>query len=112
MNWIGLIISLFGLFLIRQAIRTVSHDPGIGVVIIREVLYFASAGALLMLVKRGEKLPFVTIGLGTSAWWNSVLWGLVAMLLCGSAADLLGMAAKASNRTSSPFDRLPLETIS
>jgi len=107
-TWIGLFIALFGLFLIRQAFRIVSHDPGTALVIIREVLIFASAGALLVLVKRGEKLPLRTIGLGTSVWWKSALWGLVTMLLCGGAAELLGMLTKDGHGTTSPFDRLPL----
>lgn len=107
-TWIGLFVALFGLFVIRQAIRTVNHDPGNGVVIIREVLYFASAGALLVLVKRGEKLPLRTVGVGTSVWWKSALWGLVAMLLCGAAAELCGMVTKGGSGTTSPFDRLPL----
>jgi uncharacterized protein len=107
-TWIGLFIALFGLLLIRQAIRTVSHDPGTALVIVREALIFSSAAALLVLVKCGEKLPFKTIGLGTSVWWKSVLWGLVTMLLCGGAAELLGMVTKDGNGTTSPFDRLPL----
>jgi membrane protease YdiL (CAAX protease family) len=107
-TWIGLFVALFGLFLIRQAIRTVSHDPGTALVIVREVLIFASAVALLVLVKRGEKLPLRTIGLGTSVWWKSVLWGLVTMLLCGGAAELLGMVTKDGSGTPSFLDRLPL----
>jgi membrane protease YdiL (CAAX protease family) len=107
-TWIGLFIALFGLFLIRQAIRTVSHDPSTALVIVREMLIFACAGALLVLVKRGEKLPLGTIGLGTSVWWTSVLWGLVIMLLCGGAAELLGIVTKDSGGTTSSLDRLPL----
>ncbi len=108
MTWMGVFIALFGLFLIRQAIRTVSHDPGTALVIVREVLIFASAGALLVLVKRGEKLPLKTVGLGTSVWWKSVLWGFVTMLLCGGAAELLGMVIKNGGGSTSPLDRLPL----
>ncbi len=107
-TWIGLFIALLGLFLIRRAVRIVSHDPGTTLVIVREVLILASAGALLLLVKRGEKLPLQTIGLGTSVWWKSFLWGLVTMLLCGGAAELLGMVTKNGSGATSPFDRLPL----
>jgi membrane protease YdiL (CAAX protease family) len=107
-TWMGLFIALFSLFLIRQAIRTVSHDPGTALVIVREVLIFAIAGALLVLVKCGEKLPLKTVGLGTSVLWKSVLWGFVTMLLCGGAAELLGMVTKNGGGTTSPLDRLPL----
>jgi len=107
-TWVGLFIALFGLPVIRQAIRTVSHDAGTSLVVVREVLYFASAGTLLMLVKRGEKLPLKTIGLGTSVWWKSVLWGLVAMLLCGGAATLIGIVITGGIGRTSPFNNLPL----
>jgi membrane protease YdiL (CAAX protease family) len=106
-TWIGLFIALFGLFLIRQAFRIVSHDPGTALVVVRELTIFASAGALLMLMKRREKLPLRTIGLGTSVWWKSALWGLVTMLLCGGATELLGMVTKAGVGQTSPYDRLP-----
>jgi uncharacterized protein len=86
----------------------ISHDPGAALVVVRELLIFASAGALLVLVKRGEKLPLRTIGLGTSVWWKSVLWGLVTMLLCGGAAELLGMVTKGGSGTTISLDRLPL----
>jgi membrane protease YdiL (CAAX protease family) len=107
-TWIGLFIALFGLFLTRQAFRIVSHDPGTALVVVRELTIFASAGALLMLMKRREKLPLRTIGLGTSVWWKSALWGLVTMLLCGGAAEFLGNVARLGDGTASPFDRLPL----
>jgi len=107
-TWIGLFIALLSLFLIRQAVRIVSHDSGTNLMVVREVLILANAGALLVLVKRGEKLPLRTIGLGTSVWWKSGLWGLAAMLLCGGAAELLGMVTKDGSGTTSPFDRLPL----
>ena len=86
----GLFVALFAIPLITQTVRLISPDAATSQVIIRELLIFASAGALLVLVKYGEKLPFKTIGLGTSVWWKSVLWGLVTMLLCGGAAEILG----------------------
>ena len=106
-TWIGLFIALFGLFVIWQAVRIVSNDPGTALVIVRELLMFASAGGLLVLVKRGEKLPLRTIGLGTSVWWKSALWGLVTMLLCGGAAEFLGKMTR-HDGTASSFERLPL----
>jgi membrane protease YdiL (CAAX protease family) len=107
-TWFGLLIALSSLFLIRQVFRGVSPNPGTGAVVVREGLNFASAGALLVLVKRWEQLPLASIGLGTSVWWKSVLWGGVAMLLCGAAVGLLGMVTTGGGGTASPFDRLPL----
>ena len=107
-TWVGLLIALSSLFLIRQVFRGVSPNPGTATVVVRETLNFVSAGALLVLVKRWEQLPLASIGLGTSVWWKSVLWGVVAMLLCGAAVGLLGMVTTGGGGTASPFDRLPL----
>lgn len=107
-TWLGLFVALVSFLLIRWTIRGFYHHPVTPIVIVREMLYFASAGILLILVLHAENLPPKTIGLGTSVWWKSVLWGLVTMLLCGGAAALLGMVTRNNNSTTPSFDRLPL----
>jgi hypothetical protein len=62
-TWIGLFIALFGLFVIRQAVRIVSNDPGTALVIVRELLIFASAGGLPVVVKWGRNFHS-----GRSVW--------------------------------------------
>jgi membrane protease YdiL (CAAX protease family) len=111
-SWIGLGIALFGLPAIRQVFRLINPNPGTGLVTVREVLTFASAAVLLLLVTRWEQLPLRSVGLGTSVWWKSILWGIVTAILCGGAAMILAkMTGYGHGPGSSAFERLPLWLI-
>jgi membrane protease YdiL (CAAX protease family) len=107
--WVGLFISLFGMLLIRQVFRLISLTPGASLAIAREILMFASAAVLLLVVTGWEKLPLTSIGLGTSVCWKSVLWGLVTAVLCaGAAVVLIKMTGYGHGPASDALDRLPL----
>jgi len=111
-TWIGLFVSLFGLILIRDAVRLIFPAPTTSVVAAREALIWASAVGLLLLVRGLEKLPFTSIGLGTSVWWKSALWGLVTAVLCGAAGGLLVWATGyGHSKASTAFAALPLWLI-
>jgi hypothetical protein len=75
-TWIGLFLSLFGVVIIRQAFRFFTPDGPVTAVAWKEALIWVIAAALLFLIRRGEGLPLRSIGLGTSPWWKSILWGL------------------------------------
>lgn len=108
-TWVGLFVSLFGMLLIRQAIRMVLPAGGVVSVSIREGLYLASALGLLLLVTQIEKLPLSSIGLGTSRWWKSLAWGLVTSAVCAALALLLiHLTGYGKGRTPEAFARLPL----
>jgi uncharacterized protein len=108
-SWIGICIALFALPAIRQAFRLINPAPGTALLTARELLMFASVVALLLLVTRWEKLPLASVGLGTSVWWKSILWGLLAAIVCGGLAvglvKVLGLSHEGSSAT---FDRSPL----
>src|SRR5713226_8512666 len=91
-TWIGLFGALFGLVVIRDIVRLIAPDPSTLVVAVREAMILASAAGLLLVVRRLEGLPFTSIGLGTSRWWKSVLWGLLTSILCGGVAVALAKA--------------------
>ena len=107
-TWIGLGIALFALPAIRQGFRLITLTPGTSLLTARELLMLASAAVLLVLVRHWEKLPFTSIGLGTSAWWKSGLWGLAAAVCCGGAAVMLVMLGLHHEGSSATFDRSPL----
>ncbi len=108
-TWVGLFIALFGLVVIRDPVRFVFPSLTTGVVAFREALNLACAAGLLLLVRCLEKLPFSSIGLGTSKWWKSVLWGFVTAVLCGGAAVVLArLTGYGSGRAATAFARLPL----
>jgi membrane protease YdiL (CAAX protease family) len=112
-TWVGLFISLFGMLLIRQVFRLISLTPGASLVTAREILIFASAAVLLLIVTCWEKLPLTSIGLGTSVWWKSVLWGLVTAVVCaGAALVLIKLTGYGHGKAADAFDRLPLWLVS
>ncbi|HXY10502.1 MAG TPA: type II CAAX endopeptidase family protein [Terriglobales bacterium] len=77
MTWLGLGISLFSMILIREAFRAISAEPGPALVLAREACMFAAAGALVWIVRRGERASWQSIGIGTSPAWKSLAWGFV-----------------------------------
>ena len=108
-TWVGLGIALFALPLIRQVFRMINPTPGTALLTTRELVMFASVVALLLLIRRGEQLPLSSVGLGTSAWWKSVLWGLLAAIVCGGLAVIVVKVMGSSHDgTSATFDRAPL----
>jgi len=112
-TWIGLFGALFGLVVIRDIVRLIAPDPSTLVVAVREAMILASAAGLLLVVRRLEGLPFTSIGLGTSRWWKSVLWGLLTSILCGGVAVALAKATGyGQGPASAAFDRLPSWLIS
>jgi uncharacterized protein len=112
-TWLGLAISLFGMIAIRQAFRLVTTEPGPPLTLARELCMFTLAGALLWLVRRGEGLPLRSIGLGTAAWWKSLLWGIVIAIACILPAALLStLTHYGHGPASQSFAKLPLWLIS
>jgi len=65
-----------------------------------------------VIVRRGERLPMRSIGLGTARWWKSILWGLVIAVV--SAAIVGGLAYVTEyghGPGSAAFEKLPLWLI-
>jgi hypothetical protein len=76
-TWFGLFLSLFAMVVIRYVVVYFAYEITFGSAILKETLIWVSAAALLVIVRRGERLPFSSIGLGTSRWWKSIVWGVV-----------------------------------
>jgi hypothetical protein len=86
----GLLISLFAMVMIRYAVAFFVPEITFASAILKETLIWASAAALLVIIRRGERLSFRSIGLGTCRWWKSIAWGLViAIVSAESSAALL-----------------------
>jgi membrane protease YdiL (CAAX protease family) len=108
-TWVGLFVSLFGLLLIRQTVSYFAPTPTFASTIWKESLIWASAVALLVLVRRGEGQPLTSIGLGTSRWWKSILWGLVIAVICLVVAFVLAhLTGYGHGPGSAAFEKLPL----
>jgi membrane protease YdiL (CAAX protease family) len=111
-TWLGLSISLFSMLVIRQAFRFVTPEPGPALTLAREICLFLAAGALLLLVRRGEGLPLRSIGLGKAPWWKSLLWGVVIAVACIiPTAGLVVLTGYGHGPGSHAFEKLPLWLI-
>jgi membrane protease YdiL (CAAX protease family) len=97
---------------IRYVVVYFAYEITFGWAILKETLMWVSAAALLIIIRRGERLPFSSIGLGTLVWWKSVVWGLVTALVLalvvGGLAYLTGWRHGPGSAVS---EKLPLWLI-
>ena len=111
-TWVGLFLSLFAMVVIRHAFVFFVPEITLASAILKEALIWASAAALLVIIRRGERLSFRSIGLGTCRWWKSIAWGLVIAIVSaavvGSLAYLTGYG---HGPGSAAFEKLPLWLI-
>ncbi len=111
-TWAGLFISLFAMLVIRQVIVFFVPEMTLGSTILREALIWVSAVTLLVIIRRGERLPLRSIGLGTARWWKSILWGLVIAIVSAAAVGGLAyLTGYGHGPGSAAFEKLPLWLI-
>jgi len=111
-TWAGLFLSLFAMVVIRYAFVFFVPEVMFGWAILKEALIWVSAGSLLIIVRRGEHLSFSSIGLGTSSWGKSILWGLVIAVVSGViVAGLAYLTGYGHGPGSAAFEKLPLWLI-
>jgi len=111
-TWIGLFLSLFAFLVIRQTILYFAPTLTTSSAIVKETLLWMSAVALLIIIRRGERLPFSSIGLGASRWWKSILWGLVIAVVSGVVGGVLAaLTGYGHGPGSAAFEKLPLWLI-
>src|SRR2546430_94 len=87
-TWAGLFISLFAMVVIRQAFVFFVPEITFASAVLKEALIWLSAVTLLVIIRRGERLPMRSIGLGTARWWKSILWGFVIAIVSATAVSL------------------------
>lgn len=106
---VGLFISLFALLISRQIVNFFSPELTFRAALWKEALMWISAIVLLIIVRRAEKLPFSSIGLGKSKWRKSILWSLLlttGCLLVGIV--LIHLTGYGHGPGASAFEKLPL----
>jgi membrane protease YdiL (CAAX protease family) len=111
-TWAGLFVSLFAMVVIRQVFVFFVPEITFASAVLKEALIWVSAVTLLVIIRRGERLPMRSIGLGTARWWMSILWGLVVAVV--SAAVVGGLAyltGYGHGPGSAAFEKLPLWLI-
>ena len=81
-TWAGLLLAMFGTPLFLWLFRLdVGEADGIGVYLLREGVVFAMAAALLLIVARGERLPWSSLAWHTDRLGKAALWGLLGVVL-------------------------------
>ena len=111
-TWVGLFLSLFVMLLVRQAVSYFWPPLTFTAAIWKETLLWVSAITLLFIIRRGERLPLTSIGLGTSRWWKSILWGLAIAVASAAAGGVLAaLTGYGHGPGSAAFEKLPLWLI-
>ena len=114
-TWLGLAIALFSLMVGREVVLYFYPTLPLTPVIARELFNWASAIALIFIIRRGERLPFSSVGIRTAHRWRSLGWGIVltvALIIAGTIAEVVGILTHyQSNQYVQQFTRLPLWLI-
>jgi uncharacterized protein len=111
-TWLGLAIALFGMIVVRHAVLYFSPTLTVSAAIWNEALMWVCIVAVCLIIRRGEKLPFSSIGLGTWRWSKSLGWGVVltvGIIVFGSIADLIAVLTHYQpNEFARQLTRLPV----
>lgn len=111
-TWAGLAISLFAMVAIRQVFVFFVPEATFASAVLKEVLIWLNAVALILIIRRGEHLPLRSIGLGTARWWKSILWGFIISIVSAVAIGALAYVTSYGHGPgSSAFEKLPLWLI-
>ena len=90
-TWVGLFIALFGILIVRWAVSVFYPGFSFTATLWKESFIWLCVVALLLIVRRGEHLPFSSIGIGTSSVPKSILWGGILVVLCGIVGSVVAM---------------------
>lgn len=70
----GLLLAMLGIPLIATTFRLAFAPLSMELTVARELAIFAGAGLLLWLIRRGEGLPWSSVGLRPLSLGRGVLW--------------------------------------
>ena len=108
-TWLGLFIALFGLLIVRQAVLYLWPTQIFTAALWKESLIWLCVVGLLIIIRCGEHLPLTSIGIGTSRWWKSLLWGLVIAAVCFLVGGLLvAVTHYTGGSAGETFSKLPV----
>ena len=92
-TWVGLFIAMFGILIVRWAVSLLYPGFSFTGTLWKESFIWLCVIALLLIVRRGEHLPFSSIGIGTSTVTKSILWGGILVVLCGIVGSVVAILA-------------------
>jgi CAAX protease family protein len=108
-TWAGLFIALFGLLIVRWAVSLFYPALSFNATLWKESFVWLCVIVLLFIIRRGERLPLRSIGLGTTSVKSSILWGGILMVLCGLIGSIVaGLTHFRGGETGEALAKLPL----
>ena len=108
-TWVGLFISLFGFIALRLTFRAFGVSNSMPADLCRELVIWIMAALLILLIRRGEKLPLSSIRLGVEPWRQSVRFGCILAGLCGVTAWIVIMfTGYGHGPGSAEFNKMPI----
>ena len=108
-TWLGLFISLFGFIALRLAFRGFDASTSITAGVWKELAVWILAALLILLIRRGEKLPLSSIRFGTAPWRQSLRHGCILTGLCGVTAWIVIMfTGYGHGPGSAEFNKIPI----
>lgn len=87
-TWAGLLLALLAIPLIATGFRLAFAPLDTALTVARELALFAGTAMLLWLVRRGERLPWSSIGLRRLPLRQGLLWVVLGLLGCAVATAL------------------------
>lgn len=112
-TWIGLFLALFGMLIVRQIVNYAWPTPTLSSALIKEAGMWLLAVVLIVIIRVGEGLPLTSIGLGTTRWGKSILWGLLVGVGCLLVAGgLIALTGFTGGEAGKAMGSLPVWLIS
>jgi membrane protease YdiL (CAAX protease family) len=87
-TWVGLFVALFGMLIVRWAVGLFYPELSFTAVLWKEGLIWLCLIVLVVVIRRGERLPLRSIGLGTAPVKSSLLWGGILTVVCAVVAGV------------------------
>jgi membrane protease YdiL (CAAX protease family) len=109
----GLFIGLFGMLLLRQVVSYSWPQATFISAVTKETGMWLVAVVLIVIVRRGERLPLTSIGFTLARWRKSILWGLALATICFIVAGaLIALTHYHGGEGGKAMDKLPIWLIS
>jgi membrane protease YdiL (CAAX protease family) len=102
-------IALFGLLIVRSIAGRYNPGSAFSLALEREGLMWGCVVALLLIVRRGERQSWSSIGIGTASVGQSILWGIIITVILGAVGGVVaGLLHFNGGEAGESLSKLPL----
>jgi membrane protease YdiL (CAAX protease family) len=101
------------MLIVRQAVTHFYPTLTVAAALWKESLIWICVIALWFVIRRGENLSLRSVGIGTTTWIKSLLWGLALAVVCGLIGGILAaLTHYGHGGNADVFARLPVWLVS